>query len=122
MKRLFYLLLCIAIFSPLSYSQSGKVYVGIIEGEIDLGLIPYVKRVISEAEKNNASAVIFKVNTFGGRVDAATEIKDAILNTDCLTPEASTTVVAPIELPGDIAIFLHDKEIKDPADMALLSM
>jgi membrane-bound serine protease (ClpP class) len=59
--------------------------VGIIEGEIDLGLIPYVKRVISEAEKNKASAVIFKVNTFGGRVDAATEIKDAILNTDVLT-------------------------------------
>ncbi|HEX2984031.1 MAG TPA: nodulation protein NfeD [Ignavibacteriales bacterium] len=85
MKRLFYLLLCIVMFSPLSYSQSGKVYVGIIEGEIDLGLIPYVKRVISEAEKNNASAVIFKVNTFGGRVDAATEIKDAILNTDVLT-------------------------------------
>lgn len=85
MKRLFYLLLCIVIFSPLSYSQSEKVYVGTIEGEIDLGLIPYVKRVISEAENNNASAVIFKVNTFGGRVDAATEIKDAILNTDVLT-------------------------------------
>lgn len=85
MKRLLYLLLCIGLFSSLGYSQSGKVYVGIIEGEIDLGLVPYVKRVIYEAEQNNASAVIFKVNTFGGRVDAATEIKDAILNTEILT-------------------------------------
>ena len=48
---------------------------------IDLGLAPYVKRVVDEAEKNSASAVIFKINTFGGRVDAATQIKDAII--DC---------------------------------------
>lgn len=85
MKKLLYLLLYIGLFSPFCFSQEGKVYVGIIEGEIDLGLVPYVKRVISEAEQNNASAIIFKVNTFGGRVDAATEIKDAILNTDILT-------------------------------------
>jgi len=41
---------------------------------------PYVKRVVDEAEKNSASAVIIKINTFGGRVDAATQIKDAIIN------------------------------------------
>jgi len=62
-----------------------KIYVAYIEGEIDLGLSPYIKRVISEAEKNNASAIIFKINTFGGRVDAATQIKDAIIGTDILT-------------------------------------
>ena len=39
-----------------------------------------MKRVISEAENANASAIIFKINTFGGRVDAATQIKDAIIN------------------------------------------
>jgi len=57
-----------------------KVYVAEIEGMIDLGLAPYVKRVVDEAEKNSASAVVFKINTFGGRVDAATQIKDAIIN------------------------------------------
>lgn len=56
-----------------------KVYYAEITEEIDLGLAPYVKRVVSEAEENNASAIIFKINTFGGRVDAATQIKDAIL-------------------------------------------
>jgi len=67
-----------------SLSQD-KIYVAYIEGEIDLGLSPYIRRVISDAEKNNASAIIFKINTFGGRVDAATQIKDAIIGTDILT-------------------------------------
>lgn len=62
-----------------------KVYVANIEGEIDLGLAPYVRRVVSEAEKENAAAIVLKINTFGGRVDAATQIKDAIISTDILT-------------------------------------
>lgn len=57
-----------------------KVYYGNIEGDIDLGLAPYVKRIVDDANKNFADAVIFRINTFGGRVDAATQIKDAILN------------------------------------------
>jgi membrane-bound serine protease (ClpP class) len=63
----------------------GKVYVAYIDGDIDLGLAPYVSRVVSDAEKDNAEAIIFKINTFGGRVDAATQIKDAIISTDLLT-------------------------------------
>lgn len=66
-------------------SQSPKVYVGNIEGDIDLGLAPYVRRVVSEAEKDLADAIIFRINTFGGRVDAATQIKDAILDSKVLT-------------------------------------
>jgi len=62
------------------FPQNNKVYLGKIEGDIDLGLAPYVKRVVAEAEKNNASLIIFKINTFGGRVDGATQIKDAIIN------------------------------------------
>lgn len=44
-----------------------------------------MNRVINEAEKNNADAIIFKINTFGGRVDAATQIKDAILSSKIKT-------------------------------------
>ena len=50
-----------------------------------LDLAPYLSRVVSDAEKDNAEAIIFKINTFGGRVDAATQIKDAIIGTDLLT-------------------------------------
>jgi membrane-bound serine protease (ClpP class) len=84
MKSLLKTTLLIIVFSTFLFPQK-KVYVGYIEGEIDLGLAPYVSRIVSDAEKNNADAVIFKINTFGGRVDAATQIKDAIIGTDLLT-------------------------------------
>lgn len=80
MKRLpLFLTILLLIFSSV-FPQNNKVYLGTIEGDIDLGLTPYVKRIIAEAENNNASLIIFKINTFGGRVDAATQIKDAIIN------------------------------------------
>jgi len=62
-----------------------KVYIAYIEGDIDLGLAPYINRVIAEAEEVEAAAIIFKINTFGGRVDAATQIKDAIIGSDRFT-------------------------------------
>jgi membrane-bound serine protease (ClpP class) len=51
-----------------------------IEGIIDLGLAPFVKRVLSEATDAGAAAVILEINSFGGRVDAAVLIRDALLN------------------------------------------
>ncbi len=85
MKRILLVLSTIIFLSGFSFSQKNSVYVGKIEGDIDLGLAPYVKRVVSEAEKSNAKAIIFEINTFGGRVDAATQIKDAIINSDIET-------------------------------------
>lgn len=84
MKKLKFYLLSIILIATALQAQD-KVYIGNINDEIDLGLVPYVKRVISEAEKNFADAVIFRINTFGGRVDAATQIKDAILNSEVTT-------------------------------------
>ncbi|MDA8753561.1 nodulation protein NfeD [Candidatus Marinimicrobia bacterium] len=66
-------------FIALNSLSSETIYKVPIKGTIDLGLPPFIKRVISVAEKDNASAIIFEINTFGGRVDAATQIKDAIL-------------------------------------------
>ena len=56
------------------------VYVAPIEGIIDLGLAPFVQRVLNEATDAGAAAVILDINTFGGRVDAAVLIRDALLN------------------------------------------
>jgi len=56
-----------------------------IEGTIDLGLPPFIQRTLEDAESNEATAVIFDINTFGGRVDAATQIKDAILGANIPT-------------------------------------
>jgi membrane-bound serine protease (ClpP class) len=55
------------------------VYVAPIEGIIDLGLAPFVRRVLDEAAEAGAAAVVLEINTFGGRVDAAVLIRDALL-------------------------------------------
>ena len=72
-------------FIALNSLFSETIYKVPIKGTIDLGLPPFIKRVISIAEKDNASAIIFEINTFGGRVDAATQIKDAILGSKVST-------------------------------------
>ncbi|MFP6642023.1 MAG: NfeD family protein [Candidatus Latescibacterota bacterium] len=52
---------------------------------IDPGLAAYVERVVEDAEAADADALIFEIDTFGGRVDAATVIRDAIVDADVLT-------------------------------------
>jgi membrane-bound serine protease (ClpP class) len=54
-----------------------------ITGTIDLGLAPFVARVLEEHP--DAAAVILDVDTFGGRVDAAVKIRDAVLDADVPT-------------------------------------
>ena len=56
------------------------VYFAKVDKEIDLGIAPFIRRVVEEANAKNAVSIVFEINTFGGRVDAATQIKDAILN------------------------------------------
>ncbi len=70
------------IFSVL---YSDTVYRIPIEGTIDLGLPPFINRMLQEAKSMDAEVVVFDINTFGGRVDAATQIKDAILGVDIKT-------------------------------------
>lgn len=60
---------------------TAQIYHVDISGTIDLGLPPYIERVIQEAESGGARALLLEINTFGGRVDAATQIKDLLLNT-----------------------------------------
>ena len=84
MKRLVVLIILLLMSVSLTASNK-KVYLAKIDGEIDLGMAPFVKRVLADAEKGGAEAVIFTINTFGGRVDAATQIKDAILNSKIKT-------------------------------------
>jgi len=62
-----------------------KVYVIPIQDVIDLGIPGLVSRGINLAEENNAKLIIFDIDTFGGRVDAATQIKDSIASTDIET-------------------------------------
>jgi len=58
--------------------QPAQVYVISVDGTVELGLSQYVLRGLKQAQQDQA-AVLLEINTFGGRVDAATEIRDYIL-------------------------------------------
>ena len=74
------LLVVLGLSGPVFAQKTPVVYVAPIEGMIDLGLAPFVERVLREATDAGAAAVILEINTFGGRVDAAVLIRDALLN------------------------------------------
>ena len=66
--------------APFAQEKRPLVYVVPVEGIIDLGLAPFVERVLDDATQAGAAAVVLEINTFGGRVDAAVQIRDALLN------------------------------------------
>lgn len=57
-----------------------RVYVIEISEEVDQGLGPYVERVVAEANRDSSALILLHVDTFGGRVDIATAIKDAVID------------------------------------------
>lgn len=61
-------------------NETDEVYLVTIKGTIDLGLSSYVQRALGEAVLSKAKAVILEIDTFGGRVDAATQIRDKIMS------------------------------------------
>lgn len=79
MKKTFLILIFMLfiIFTYETYSKSEKVLIVHIEGEIELGLSKYIQRALNDLD--NVKGVIFVVDTFGGAVDAATQIRDNIL-------------------------------------------
>ena len=83
-KLLIFILIAI-IGVVIAKNNNSKVYVVPIQNTIDLGIPAFVNRAVNAAEKNDATLLVFEINTFGGRVDAATQIKDAISSTDIQT-------------------------------------
>ena len=49
-----------------------------VTGTVEMGLAPFIERVIEEAEAGGAAAVVLDIETQGGRVDAALRITSAI--------------------------------------------
>ena len=57
-----------------------KVYVIPISGTVEPGMAAYVKRALEEVGDDEDAVFLFKMDSFGGRVDAALDIVDAISN------------------------------------------
>jgi len=83
MKRLSSLVL-IAILLAAGIAQArvvvnkGDVVVVPLRGEISPSLLMFLRRAEKVAERNGASAIIFEMNTYGGRLDSAEEISSAL--------------------------------------------
>ncbi len=58
-----------------------KVYVIPVTGTVEPGMAAYVKRALEEIKNESDAIFLFKMDTFGGRVDAALDIVDIISNT-----------------------------------------
>ncbi|MBP2653863.1 MAG: hypothetical protein H6Q73_1432 [Firmicutes bacterium] len=68
-----------------SYSNDSPVVVIDIRGEIDDGQVALVHKAITEAKDKNPRAILVELDTFGGLVEAATKIRDAIGDSPVLT-------------------------------------
>src|SRR5439155_18191578 len=58
--------------------HKGDVVVVPLRGEVSSSLLMFLRRAIKMAENEGASAVVFEMNTYGGRLDAAADIVEAL--------------------------------------------
>jgi len=68
--------------APVQAQEGALVYRVPITGIIELGLAPYVERVLGEAAAAGARLVILDIHTPGGRVDAAERIASAVADSE----------------------------------------
>ncbi len=62
-----------------------QVYLLEVQGTIDMGLAHFFERSIPELNDRGGDAIILDIDTFGGRVDAATDMKNALLKSQIPT-------------------------------------
>ncbi len=74
-----------SLFSVPASADKEKVYIVPVEDTVEKGLFSFLKRAINTAEEEGASTVIFRIDTLGGRVDAAADIADLFLKTKLKT-------------------------------------
>src|SRR5438309_7750895 len=75
---------CLATITPAHAREvihKGDVVVVPLRGEVGPSLLAFLRRAVKTAESNEASAIIFDMNTYGGRLDTATDIVNALNQT-----------------------------------------
>lgn len=100
--------LCLVLLIPVqAESKKDVVYVIPVKDMIERGLVYVIRRGVDEAVSEGASAIIFDMNTPGGRVDAAEDIIAIIANTKIKT----YTFVNPRAISAGAIISLATDEI-----------
>lgn len=77
----------VAALAPRANAQgeARPVFIVQVQDEIDLGLAPYLARILDDAKREGAAAVILEMNTPGGRLDAALQMRQALLDSPVRT-------------------------------------
>ncbi|HMJ05412.1 MAG TPA: NfeD family protein [Chthoniobacterales bacterium] len=117
--------------------RQGSVVVVPLEGEVSPPMFLFLRRVLKEAESAGAAAIIFEMNTYGGRLDSSEEITKVLnratiptytfINTNAgsagalialatqhiyMAPVSAIGAAAPIKSTGeDLGITARDKTI-----------
>ncbi|MBC8590770.1 NfeD family protein [Wansuia hejianensis] len=89
-RILLFLLVFLVAFSPSALGKNNDkqediVYIVPIKGEINRATKNYVKDVINDLNNQDVEAVIFEIDTYGGLIDEAIDIKDLIISTNIPT-------------------------------------
>ena len=85
-RSLLYITWCVILFAPKTAFCQTVYHVDMkLDGMIDTGVSALAERTVELANSEKAAAIIFEIDTFGGRVDAATVIRDAILDSEVMT-------------------------------------
>src|SRR6059058_121525 len=58
--------------------HKGDVVVVPLHGDVSPSLLTFVRRAVKTAETSEASAIVFDMNTYGGRLDTASDIVNAL--------------------------------------------
>src|SRR5438093_452129 len=75
---------CLTTITPAHAREvihKGDVVVVPLRGEVGPSLLAFLRRAVKTAESNEASAIVFDMNTYGGRLDTATDIVNALNQT-----------------------------------------
>ncbi len=122
-----YLIFSITVFwlvfscSPISaFEGKPKIYVIPIEGAVEPGMAAYVKRSLNSLKDETDAVFLFKLDTFGGRVDSALDIVDEISNitqgkTIALVEKRAISAGALIALSSSILLMKENTIIGDCA-------
>ena len=71
----------LSVAAPATASETihkGDVVVVPLHGEVSPSLLALLRRAVKTAESNEASGIVFDMNTYGGRLDTAAEIVNAL--------------------------------------------
>lgn len=84
-KSFMILMLFIFLVPSFGFAETKNVYIIDAKGEVNVGMLNYIRSSINDANDNNADLILIEVDTLGGRVDSAEAISREILRSEVKT-------------------------------------